>query len=182
MKKRIAIIKQQAGDEGKKNLMVVLGFASGALVSKGMDKLSEKFPEAEPFVKYAKPLVLGGGGLLISSATTKDEILKYFGYGVSTAGAFDGIKLIPFAKDFLGLSGADTDSPTTYYTESNLNNVELGNFGINALPVKSFSVEDTPNFKIELPELQTNNSNMSGTNSLGYNESATDDVDFRGIL
>ena len=88
---------------------------------------------------------------------------------------------MPVAKEFFGLSGLGNDSPTTYYTESNLNNVELGNFGINALPVKSFMVEDTPSFKLELPELEYNQSNVSGTSDLGYNESATDDVDFRGI-
>jgi hypothetical protein len=181
MKNRIAIIKQQVGNEGKKTVMVVLGFVSGAAISKGMDKLSEKYPVAEPFVKYARPILLGGGGLLISSATTKEEILKYFGYGLATAGAFDGIKLVTFAKDFLGLNGLENDTPTTYYTESNLNNVELGNFGLNAIPINSFSVEDTPGFKMELPELQTS-STMSGANNLGYNESATDDVDFRGIL
>lgn len=178
MKKRIAILKQQAGDEGTKTLMVVLGFASGALISKGMDKLSEKFPEAEPFVRYAKPFLLSGGGFLISAATTKEEKAKYFGYGLATAGAFAGIKLVPFANDFLGFSGFENGT-TTYYTESNLNNVEIGNFGINALPVKSFSVEDTPNPKIDLPDL---NDGISG-NNLGYNGEATSQSDrFKGII
>lgn len=181
MKKRLTIIKEQVGEESKKTLMVLLGFTSGALLSKGMDMLSEKFPTAEPFVKYAKPLVFSGGGILISSATTKDELMKYFGYGVSAVGVYNGIKLVPFAKDFFGMGGVEPDVATTYYTESNLNAIEAGNFGINALPVKSFSVEETPRFKVELPELQTSSS-PSGNTDLGYNEGATDDVDFRGIL
>ncbi|MDP2385690.1 MAG: hypothetical protein Q8M29_04925 [Bacteroidota bacterium] len=182
MKKRIAIIKQQAGDEGKKALMVVLGFASGAFIAKGMDKLSEKFPEAEPYIKYAKPFLLSGGGFLISAATTKDEIVKYYGYGLATAGAFAGINLIPFAKDFIGFGSIEGGLGTTYYTESNLNSLEIGNFGINALPVKSFAVEDTPSFKVELPELEVSTENMLG-NNLGYNGEATKNSDrFKGII
>jgi hypothetical protein len=182
MKNRIAIIKQQIGSESKKSVMVVLGFMSGTAIAKGMDMLTEKFPEAEPFVKYARPILLAGGGLLISSATTKEESLKYFGYGVTTAGAFDGIKLVPFVKDYLGLSGLESGMPTTYYTENNSSNLELGNFGINALPVKSFTMEDAPSFKIHLPDLEGTQNSFSG-NTFGYNGDATDETDkFKGIL
>ena len=172
MKNRIENIKQQYKDEGKKSLLIVIGFASGLTISKGMNYLTEKYPEVEPFVKYARPILLSGGGLLISSATTKDEHLKYLGYGVSIAGALEGIKLIPVAKEFLGLSGINQDMPTTYYTESNSNNLDLGSFGINALPVKSFSVENAPSYKIDLPDLEG-----VGKTNLGYNGDATSDAD-----
>ena len=182
MKKRIENIKRQAGDEGKKVLMVVLGFASGAAIAKGMDMLSEKFPEAEPFVKYARPILLSGGGFLISAATTNEEKhLKHFGYGLVAAGAFEGLKLIPIAKDYLSLSGIDNNMATTYYTESN-SNLELGSFGLNALPIKSFEMEEAPSFSLNLPVLD-NNTNFSGNNSFGYNGDVTDDADrISGII
>lgn len=178
MKKRIDNIKRQAGDEGKKVLMVVLGFASGAAIAKGMDMLSEKFPQAEPFVRYARPVLLSGGGFLISAATTNEEKhLKHFGYGLAAAGAFEGLKLIPIAKDYLSLSGIDNNMATTYYTESNL---ELGSFGLNALPVRSFEMEEAPTFNLNLPVLD-NETNISG--SFGYNGDVTDDADrIQGII
>lgn len=182
MKKRIENIKKQYADEGKKVFMVVLGFASGAAIAKGMDWLTEKYPQVEPFVKYGKPLVLGGGGYLISAATSSDEkAAKHFGYGLTASGAFEGLKLIPIAKDYLSLSGIGDNIPTTYYTENN-SNLELGNFGLNALPVNSFTMEDAPSFNLNLPALD-NETNISGTNSFGYNGDATDDVDnIQGII
>lgn len=182
MKKRIENIKRQYADEGKKVFMVVLGFASGAAIAKGMDLLTEKFPQAEPFVKYARPLILSGGGFLISASTTNEEkALKSFGYGLVAAGAFEGLKLIPIAKDYLSLSGLG-EIPTTYYTENNNSNLELGSFGLNALPVSSFSMEDAPSFSLNLPALD-NETNISGNSGVGYNGDITDDADtIRGIL
>jgi hypothetical protein len=188
MKNRIAIIKQQVGNEGKKTLFVVIGFASGALISKGLDKLGESMPKVAPFVKYAKPIVLGGGGLLISAATTKEEeSIKHFGYGLSVSGAFEGLRLIPVVKDFLslngltGLDGTELDNPQKYFTENSLSNLELGNFGINALPVKNFDVEDIQSQALNLPDLNGADTSTS-IGDIGFNISATDDVDLKGIL
>lgn len=182
MKNRIENIKKQYADEGKKVFMVVLGFASGAAISKGLELLSEKYPQVEPFVKYAKPFVLGGGGYLISAATTNEEKgLKSFGYGLVASGAFEGLKLIPIAKDYLSLSGLG-DIPTTYYTENNNSNLELGNFGLNAIPLQSFEMEEAPTFSLNLPALD-NETVISGNTGVGYNGDATDDVDnIQGIL
>jgi hypothetical protein len=181
MKNRIDNIKRQAGDESKKALMVVLGFASGAAIAKGMDMLSEKFPQAEPFVKYARPVILSGGGFLISAAASNEEkALKHFGYGLVASGAFEGLKLIPIAKEYLSLSGVN-DMPTTYYTE-NSSNLELGSFGLNAIPIGSFTMEDAPSFSINLPSLD-NETNFSGNNSFGYNGDTTGDADrIKGII
>lgn len=178
MKKRIENIKRQYADEGKKVFMVVLGFASGAAIAKGMDMLAEKFPQAEPFVKYARPFVLSGGGFLISASTsTEEKALKHFGYGLVASGAFEGLKLIPIAKDYLSLSGFGDNMATTYYTENN--SLELGSFGLNALPVNSFSMEDAPSFNLNLPALD-NETTISG---MGYNGNMTDEADnIRGIL
>lgn len=183
MKNRIENIKRQYADEGKKVFMVVLGFASGAAIAKGMDMLTEKFPQAEPFVKYGRPLILSGGGFLISASTTNDEkALKSFGYGLVAAGAFEGLKLIPIAKDYLSLSGLGENMPTTYYTENSNSNLELGTFGLNALPVNSFSMEDAPSFSLNLPALD-NETTISGNNGIGYNGEVTDDADnINGIL
>lgn len=174
MKNRIENIKRQYADEGKRVLMVVLGFASGTAMAKGMEWLSEKYPQAEPFVKYAKPIVLSGGGFLISASTTKEEVAaKHFGYGLAAAGAFEGLKLIPIAKEYLSLSGVDT-IPTTYYTE-NGSSLELGSFGLNAIPINSFTMEEAPAFTLSLPNLE-NGEIVSGTN-LGYNADSTGDAD-----
>ncbi len=181
MKKRIENIKKQVGEEVKKTSMVILGFVSGVGISKGLDMLSEKFPEAESFVKYAKPIVLGSGGLLITSATDNNEIYaKAFGYGLTVSGAFEGLKLIPFVKEQLtGFEGI----ATTYYTENDKPPLELGSFGLNALPVKSYSMEDAPTVKINLPDLEGlgYNSDQTDVKGLGYNSSTTED-DIKGII
>lgn len=178
MKNRIAILKQQAGDEAKKSGMLILGLVSGAAISKGLDKIGEAMPSTADFIKYAKPFVIGGGGFLISATTTKDELLKYFGYGLQGIGVYQGIKLIPFANEFLGINGLESvNEPSSYYTENSIGTIDLGNYGINALPVRSFHFENAPSSSLDLPNLKTTNTD------LGYNPSATDETDrFKGII
>ena len=189
MKKRIEIIKKNAVDETKKVGMVILGFIGGKGLAYGIDKLVEKYPDYEMAAKIAKPVVLGGGGLLLSFGTTEDEVLaKYFGYGLATAGTIEGLKLIPFAKDFLGGFGENIN---TFYTESDKPALELGNFGLNNLPISSYNLQDAPEMRIELPVLDEKVGNLgynpaqvdlgynpaqTEINGLGYNPSQTDDV------
>lgn len=182
MKQRIAIIKSQAGNEAKKTGMVILGMVTGTALAKGMDKLGELMPATADFIKYAKPIVIGGGGFLIAAGTTKDEIVKHFGYGLIGAGAYQGCKLVPFLSENFGFSGLGqvSDTATNYYTESNLNNIDLGSFGLDALPVTSFRFENPQAQTLDLPELSTSH---SINDNLGYNPSATDETDqFKGII
>lgn len=181
MKKRIEIIKRNAVDETKKVGLVILGFIGGKGLAYGIDKLAEKYPDYEMAAKIAKPVVLGGGGLLLSFGTTDDEVLaKYLGYGLATAGTIEGLKLIPFAKDFLGGFG---NSLSGYYTEGDRPVLELGNFGLNNLPISSYNIEDAPEMKLDLPVLDENIGKLGynpAQNDLGYNPSQTDDMS--GIL
>lgn len=186
MKKRIEIIKKNAVDETKKVGLVILGFIGGKALAYGIDKLAEKYPDYEMAAKIAKPVVLGGGGLLLSFGTTEDEVLaKYLGYGLATAGTVEGLKLIPFAKDFLGGFG---DNINTYYTESDKSVLELGNFGLNNLPIASYNMQDAPIMKLELPILDEKVGDLGynpaqndlgynpAQNDLGFNPAQTDDV------
>lgn len=188
MKKRIEIIKKNAVDETKKVGLVILGFIGGKALAYGIDKLVEKYPDYEMHAKIAKPVVLGGGGLLLSFGTTEDEVLaKYLGYGLVTAGTFEGLKLIPFAKDILGGFG----DGNTYYTEGD-KPLKLGNFGLNNLPIASYNLQDAPMMRFDLPVLDEKVGNLGynpaqndlgynpAQNDLGYNPSQTDDVS--GIL
>src|ERR1044071_9336108 len=135
MKKRIEIIKKNAITETKKVGLVILGYIGGKGLAYGIDKLVEQYPDYEMMAKIAKPIVLGGGGLLLSYGTTDDEMLaKYLGYGLATAGTVEGLKLIPFAKEILDGVGDDVN---TYYTESDKPALDLGSFGLNALPVST---------------------------------------------
>src|SRR4051794_5367025 len=107
MKNQIANIKRNWKNESKKAAFVIVGFVSGQVIARGFDWLAGKVPQFESVIRYGKPLFLAGGGWLLSSATNEQQLeVKYFGYGLQTAGAFEGIKLIPIAKDFL--SGMDT--------------------------------------------------------------------------
>ncbi len=179
MKKRIEIIKKNAVDETKKVGLVILGFIGGKGLAYGIDWLAEKYPDYEMAAKIAKPVVLGGGGLLLSFGTTEDEVLaKYLGYGLATAGTIEGLKLIPIAKDFLSGLG----DMNTYYTESDKSVLELGNFGLNNLPVASYDMEDAPMMRFDLPVLDESVGNLgynpaqTDLEGLGYNSSATKDT------
>jgi len=183
MKKRIENIKKQYKEETTKILFVILGFATGTAIAKGAKYLGEKYPQMQPYVQYATPILLGGGGWLISAATEKEEVaVKHLGYGLTTSGVYEGVKLIPVAKEFL--SGLEGNLGRTYYMENDKPILELGEFGINSLPMKTMDIQDAPTVKIELPELE--GANHLGYNSsitdLGYSSSLTDDVDMSGII
>jgi len=182
MKKQIENIKRNWKNESKKAAFVILGFVGGQALSKGIDWLAQKYPQLAPAVKYGKPVVLAGGGWLLTNATSGDQVaLKYVGYGLQTAGVFEGIKLIPIAKDFL--AGIDGSINGTYYMENEKPLLELGEFGINALPVKSLDMENAPEMRLELPELDgLNLDNMSGSDDepisghLGYDPDRFDGI------
>ena len=176
MKNIIEKIKKNAGKESKKALYVVLGFASGTVIAKGMDWVATKYPQFEPIVKFGKPVLLAGGGWLITVASEdKNELAKYIGYGLQTSAAFEGAKLLPIVKDFLG--GVDLGIGTSYYMENEKPFLELGNFGINSLPLSSLNMESAPSIRLELPNLD----DMQGTeddllSGLGYNSEKFDGI------
>lgn len=180
MKKRIENIKRQGAEETKKILFILLGFATGTAIAKGAKFLTEKYPEMQPYMQYATPILLAGGGWVLSAATEKEETeIKHLGYGLFTSGALEGVKLIPVVKEFL--SGLEGNLGRTYYMENDKPILELGEFGINALPMKSMEIQDAPTVKIELPELEGASNlgyNRSFTEDLGYNSSITDDLGY----
>ena len=184
MKKRIENIKKQYKEEGKKVLFVLLGFATGTAIVKGAKFLGEKYPQMEPFMKYATPIALGLGGWVISSATEKEEnAARHLGYGITTSAVFEGVKLIPVVGDYL--KGLEGNLGTTYYMENDKPILELGEFGINALPMKSMEMQDAPKVNFELPELEGTSDlgyNGSQIDDLGYNASETDDADMGGLI
>ncbi|MBA2612939.1 MAG: hypothetical protein H0U95_13280 [Bacteroidetes bacterium] len=183
MKKRIENIKKQSIEESKKILFVVLGFATGTAIAKGAKFIGEKYPQMQPYVQYATPILLAGGGWLISAATEKEEMeLKHLGYGLTTSGVYEGVKLVPVVKDFL--SGLEGNLGRTYYMENDKPILELGEFGINSLPMKTMDMADAPMVKIELPELEGANtlSYNASIIDLGYSSSITDDTDLSGII
>lgn len=174
MKNIIGKIKKDAGKESKKALYVVLGFASGTVLAKGMNWIATKYPEYEPLMTYGKPLLIGGGGWIISTITEDGQIAaKHIGYGLQAAGALEGVKLLPFAKEFL--NGVDEGSGTTYYMENNKPSIDLGNFGINSLPVNSISMENAPSIKLDLPNLDARERDDQ-INGLGYNSEKFDGI------
>lgn len=183
MKKQIENIKKQAVEETKKVLFVILGFTTGTAIAKGAKMLGEKYPQLQPYMQYATPILLAGGGWVISAASEKEaSMMKHIGYGLTTSGVFEGVKLVPVVKDFL--SGLEGNLGRTYYMENDKPILELGEFGINALPMKTMDIQDAPMVKIELPELE--GANNLGYNSsitdLGYSGSITDDADMSGII
>jgi hypothetical protein len=185
MKKRIEILKRDGVDNAKKIGMVLLGFIGGRAIAYGLDKLIEKYPDYDTIITASKHTVLAGGGLALTFLTDKEEQeLKHLGYGLTIAEGVEGMKLIPIAKDMLGGFG------NTYYTESDKPMLELGNFGLNSLPVSSYNMEDAPTMRLELPPLggsdlgynpaQNDLGYNPAQNDLGYSSSITDDIS--GIL
>lgn len=184
MKKRIENIKKQYAEETKKVLFVILGFATGTAIAKGAKFIGEKYPQMQPYLQYATPILIGGGGWLISAATEKEEIaVKHLGYGLTTSGVYEGVKLVPVVSDFL--KGLEGNLGRTYYMEDDKPILELGEFGINALPMKSMEMQDAPSVRLELPDLGEGNDlgyNGSMTDDLGYNGSTTEDADLSGLI
>jgi hypothetical protein len=178
MKNQIANIKRNYKSESMKTLFVLVGFLSGQALAKGFDWLAGKYPQFESIIKYGKPIVISGGGWLLSSATAdKSTELKHMGYGLSAAGGFEGIKLIPIAKSFFEGESGTPGVSGTYYMESEKPMLELGQFGINALPIKSLDMDTAPETRLELPVLEGGEEeNISGSD-LGY-----DPERFEGLI
>ncbi len=177
MKNQIANIKKNYKSESLKTLFVLVGFLSGKALAKGFDWVATKYPQFESAVKIIKPTFIAGNGLLISWATSDNQKeAKSFGYGLSVAGAYEGIKLIPIAKEFFNDSSLQGISGN-YYMESDKPMLELGQFGINALPIKSLDMDSAPETKLELPVLDGDQyENISGS-ELGY-----DPERFEGLI
>jgi hypothetical protein len=189
MKKRIEILKKDGVDNAKNLGMVLLGFIGGRAIAYGLDKLIEKYPDYDTIITASKHTVLGGGGLILTFLTDKEEQeLKHLGYGITIAEGVEGMKLIPIAKEMLGGFG----DGNTYYTEGDKPLLELGNFGLNNLPIASYDTQDAPIMRFDLPVLDESVGNLGynpaqndlgynpAQNDLGYNASQTDDVS--GIL
>lgn len=184
MKKRIENIKRNAKDEGMKTLMVVLGAITGTLAAKGIRKITESKPQLSAIANYATPLLLGGGGFILAAGTEKtEEKIKYFGYGLTVAGTYEGIKLIPVVKDILNgvLGNTEIPAANAFYTESEERGRIMEGFGLAALPVGSTVLQDATGYETNLPQLDETNT-YQGTGNLGFNPSATDDVDLSGIV
>lgn len=183
MKNQIQNIKKNGVTEAKKAAFVILGFISGQALSKGLDMLVTKYPEIEATVKFGKPIVLAGGGWLLSSATNENQNeLKHLGYGLSISGAFEGLKLVPIAKEYLNLGSLEGNFGS-YYMENEKPLLELGEFGINALPVKSLDIENAPEVRLELPNLEGAEPELEGSEDdtvsgidLGYDPERFDGI------
>jgi len=182
MNKHFEKIKKNAVTEAKKSSLVILGAVGGLLLAKGIRKFTADNPTLDAVAQYGLPVLYGGGGFLITTMTEEKSNLKYIGYGLMVAGAIDGVKLIPVAKDFLSGILGDTEIPAAnaFYTESAEREAIMSGFGLSALPVGKASMQDAQMYETSLPELEgAENQN----DDLGYSSSVTDDSDqFRGIL
>lgn len=181
MKARIEKIKKDIKDEAMKAGLVILGAVTGAAVAKGLRKATESKPQLSSIVSYATPFLLGGGGIIIAAATEDKSKAKYFGYGLAVAGTFEGIKLIPVAKDMLsGIFGnSEIPAANAFYTESEERDKIMSGFGLAALPIGTTTMQDAVSFETRLPELEES---VQKEDNLGFNPSATNDVDINGIL
>lgn len=142
--------------------------------------MSLKKPNLSAF--YALPLLFAGGGIIIAAATDANSKAKYLGYGLAVAGGFEGIKIIPVAKDYLSGILGETEIPaaSAFYTESEEREKLMNGFGLSALPVGNASMQEVASIQSNLPDLE--GSENTGNEDLGYNASQTDDEEVRGIL
>ncbi len=183
MNKHLEKIRKNALAEAKKSSLVIIGAVGGLLVAKGIRKFTEDKPTLDTVAKYSVPLLMGGGGFLITTMTDAKSNAKYVGYGLMAAGTIEGIKLIPVAKEFLSGILGDNEIPAAnaFYTESAEREAIMSGFGLSALPVGKASMQDAQIFETRLPELEGAENERS--EDLGYNPSTTDDADaFKGIL
>ncbi len=182
MKKRIENIKKQAAKEGLRLTYVIAGFVAGRAFAAGMDWLASKYPEHEGIFKYSKAPVLGATGVFLTmSSDPSAEFEKHFGYGITASAAFEGIKIIPVAKDYLG----EINFEPAYYREDEKPAIQIGDFGIKSLPIKSVEIGEVKPIEVDLPELEGAANlgyNKAYTDDLGYNRSATEDADMNGII
>ncbi|OFY86584.1 MAG: hypothetical protein A3F72_08900 [Bacteroidetes bacterium RIFCSPLOWO2_12_FULL_35_15] len=182
MNKHIEKIKKQALDEAMKTGLVLIGAVSGTLAIKGIRKFTEEHPTMDAVAEYALPLLFAGGGIIIAAATDANSKAKYFGYGLAVAGGFEGIKIIPVAKDYLSGILGETEIPaaSAFYTESEEREKLMNGFGLSALPVGNASMQEVASIQSNLPDLE--GAENIGNEDLGYNASQTDDEEIKGIL
>lgn len=178
MNKHIAKIKKDALDEAMKTGLVIIGAVSGTLAIKGLRKLTEEHPTMDAVAEYALPILFAGGGILISAVTENNSKVKYLGYGLAVAGGFEGIKIIPIAKDYLSGILGETEIPASsaYYTESEEREKLMNGFGLSALPVGTATMQEVASPEMNLPDLDGVGSGLS------FNPSQTGDEDVSGIL
>lgn len=186
MKKLKENIKKQAKNEGVKALLVLVGAVGGVMLARGIRKFTEDKPTLDAVAQYLTPVVLAGGGVLITMATEEKSVVKGLGYGLAAAGSIEGVKLIPVAKDFLSGILGETEIPaaSAFLTENTEREKLMSGFGISSLPVGNASMQEVPESETNLPELEgveEEQENSSG--DLGYNSSATDEVDpLKGVI
>lgn len=181
MNKRIEKIKKQAADEALKAGMVILGAVGGIAVMKGIRKFSQTNPSMDTALQYVLPVLAAGGGVIIAAATDEKSKAKYFGYGLSVAGAIEGIKLIPVVKDYLSGILGETEIPaaSAFYTESEAQQKLMSGFGLSELPIGNTMMQPAPMMQSSLPDLDGAENNTG--EDLGYNPAITDD-EVKGIL
>lgn len=183
MKNLIVKAKRQFKHEGTKAGLIILGAVGGVLLAKGIRKLTKDNPSLDAFAEYATPLVLAGGGLVITLITEEKSVLKGLGYGLTAAGSIEGVKLIPVAKEFLAGILGETEIPAAnaFLTENEERNKLMNGFGMASLPVGNATMQEVPLEANFLPELEGVEEEFSG-NDLGYNPGQTDDADRVGDI
>lgn len=177
MKKIIENIKKQVKDESMKAGLVVLGAVGGIVTNKILNKITADQPTMNAIVKYGYPALLAGGGFILSCSLEPNSKLKYLGYGLTAAGIWEGVNVIPIVKDKLSgiLGELEIPAANVFLTESEERQRIMNGFGMTNLPVGKATLQSPSEFEPNLPDLQ-------GT-GIGYNGSTTDDVDpVSGIL
>jgi hypothetical protein len=185
MNKYIDRIQKQALKEVTKGGLVIVGAVSGMILTKGLDKLTENDPTLNAVVKYGMPLVLGGSGFIMTSATEENSKVKYLGYGLEAAAFIEGIKLIPVVGDYLNgiLGNTEIPAANAFLTENEDRERLMQGFGMLNLPIGKAVMQDTPAYETNLPSLNENEDNKEDDNDLGYSGSITEDSDqVSGIL
>lgn len=176
MKKIIGNIEKQAATEAWRMAYVLAGFVMGRSMAALMNLAAEKLPDWADTIKYSKAPLQAIGGFLLCSASAPDaELTKSFGYGFTASAGLEIIKIIPLAKDVLG----DVQLENTFYREDDKPSLQIGSFGMNALPIRSVELGEVKPIEVELPPLETSGS----TSDLGYSGSITQQGDdMKGIL
>jgi hypothetical protein len=181
MNKHIEKIKKQAAQEAMKAGLVILGTVGGMVVIKSIRKFTQDNPSMDTAMQYALPIIVAGGGIIIAAATDEKSKAKYFGYGLSVAGAIEGIKLIPVAKDYLSGILGETEIPaaSAFYTENEAQQKLMSGFGLSDLPVGNTMMQPAAMMQNNLPDLE--GAEDTRNEDLGYNPASTDD-EVKGIL
>lgn len=180
MKKHIEKIKRQALQESQKAGLVILGAVGGLLAAKGLRKLTEDKPQFDAIAQYSIPVLMAGGGFLLTTVTDEKSKLKYLGYGLEVAGTIEGVKLIPVAKEYLSGFLGETDIPaaSAFYTESEERQKLINGFGLSSLPIGNASMQEMSGNDVRLPDLDGLGYNADQVEGLGYNESQVEGLGY----